>query len=125
MTDEAWDGEDRRSPLSVTGELIELKMLVRNAAEDIREVKTSSADAVAMLSKRVTYLEEIRVRALEDQVLKQKVLSFEREQEAERRAREEADFRAAQTQRHIARWEWWLGVATVVVMLAGVIVSKL
>lgn len=72
----------------------------------LREVRDNAVDAAKQLDKRVTYLEDVRVRAIEDQMLAEKVRYNERAAQAEK-----------ESQSSITRRHLWLAAGTIVATL--------
>lgn len=68
----------------------------------IRDVRDSAIDAAKQMDKRITYLEDVRVRAIEDQLLAEKV---RRNMAVEQRGE------------GISKRMFWVAVATIVAML--------
>ncbi len=68
----------RRAEDALAGRIATLEGLLGRVAEDIRDGRTAIIDGLAQLDKRVVFLEDVRVRALEDWRLSQRVLEKER-----------------------------------------------
>lgn len=119
------DYERRANDGWITAELTELKVLVQAAAEDIRDTKDAATHGLDLLAKRVTYLEEVRVRAIEDQMLRDKVLSNERDEVRRDNAKAQAEAIRIAQQRLVGRREFWLGVAAVVATILTSVLGAL
>jgi hypothetical protein len=104
--DDRRSGHDRRDdeiPLSI----VRLETLIETAVDDIKDVKDSAADGIKLLDQRVRFLEDVRVRALEDWRTAQGVLERERERVRDQQARASIGHR-----------EFWLGVAAICATVA-------
>ena len=65
------------------GSLASLETVVHEARQDIADVRIAFEKALEQMDTRVTQLEEVRVRALEDWRLSERVLATERARVAE------------------------------------------
>jgi hypothetical protein len=96
----------RREDDDVLVRLTRLEDLVSRIADDIKAARVTAVDGLEQATKRITYLEEVRVRALEDWRLSQSVLDRERSQ-----------VKKHDEQTGISRREFRLGLATIVTAL--------
>ena len=104
-----------REPMSA--KIARLEELIEGTRDDIGDVKRAWLDGVQKLDDRLHELEDVRVRALEDWRLKQKVLETERARVADQ------DHAAAGQQ--ISARQFWVGLALTAffTLLAAVIAS--
>lgn len=76
--------DDKGDYESISTRFTRLEGIVRETARNVTDLKTAQLTAVEMLDKRVAQLEEVRIRALEDWRLAEKVREQERDKQADR-----------------------------------------
>lgn len=107
-----------------------LEELIESTSDDIHALKEASVESIRMLDNRLHELEDVRVRALEDWRLSQRVLEKERERVAaeERTRSDTAQANAQQTaddalehaRQRITKKQFWLGTVGGTLLLAAV-----
>ena len=104
-----------REPLAT--KLARLEEGVQDLAGDVSDIKTQQMGMVDMLDKRMRMLEEVRVRALEDWRLAEKVREEERYKQADREELVQHQL--------VSRRQFWIGTIAIVVatILAALIAS--
>ena len=110
------NGDDRRSGADRRDDalnIVRLETLIETAVDDIKDVKDSAADGLKLLDQRVRFLEDVRVRALEDWRTAQAVLEKERDRVRERQAHAQISHR-----------EYWLGIVAVAATVAAALISS-
>ena len=126
------NGEVRRLPdrdnETLATAIARLEVTVGSMREDVSEIRAAQATFVDRIDHRVSFLEDVRVKALEEREIRQNAIADERERAADaaRAAAEQAAAHAEkQTETRMTKRQFWIGTALIVVatILAALISS--
>jgi len=101
-----------------------LEVTVGSMREDVSEIKAAQANFVERIDHRVSYLEDVRVKALEDREIRHQAIAEERARAAEA-AQAAAEHAAAhaekQSDRRLTKRQFW--VWTVLIVAATILAA--
>lgn len=117
---------DRTEPIAVS--VARLQETMEGLRDDVSEIKAVQEAFVERFDHRVSYLEDIRVKALEDREIRRDAIADERARstDAAKATAEEAARQVSEhTGRRIGSRQFWIGIAvTAVVAIVAALISS-
>lgn len=113
---------------NIAASIARLEATVGGMREDVSEIKAAQASFVERFDHRVSYLEDVRVQAIENREIRNQAIADERARAAEA-AQHAAEIAAAhaekQNETRMTKRQFWIGTALIVIatILAALISS--